>query len=76
MSHITIHSEECKGCRLCIDVCKKDCLHIGSNINKIGYQYIEFLSDTCTACGNCYYACPELGAITVIKDDKKAKENE
>ena len=73
MNHIIINSEECKGCRLCIESCPKDCLMIGSNINTIGYQYAEFQSEKCTACGICYYVCQELGAITVIKEDKEKK---
>ncbi len=76
MNHVIIQAEECKGCRLCIDSCKKDCLMISSKINKIGYQYVEFQSEKCTACGNCYYVCPELGAVTVMKEDKEAKPDE
>lgn len=78
MNRVEINSEECKGCRLCVEDCKKNCLIIGSNINKIGYQYAVFKGNDCTACGICYYVCPELGAITVIKEDndKKAEQNE
>lgn len=76
MNHVIINSEECKGCRLCIESCPKDCLMICSNINTIGYQYAEFQSEHCTACGICYYVCPELGAITVIKEDKETKQKE
>ncbi len=76
MNHVIINSEECKGCRLCIESCPKDCLMIGSNINKIGYQYADFQSKHCTACGICYYVCPEPGAITVIKEYEATKEKE
>ncbi|MBN2188411.1 MAG: 4Fe-4S binding protein [Chitinispirillaceae bacterium] len=68
MNYITIDHEECKGCRLCVEFCPKKCIVIGSNINKIGYQYAEFQSGKCTACGICYYVCPEPGTITVVAD--------
>jgi len=76
MNHVIINPDECKGCRLCVEACPKGCLLIGSTINKIGYQYAEFRGGNCTACGICYYQCPELGTITVIKDDKGAMNDE
>ncbi len=69
-SFVEIESSECKGCRLCIEVCPKSCLVIGSSINKIGYQYARFEQKGCTACAFCFYICPEPGAITVYKEDK------
>jgi NAD-dependent dihydropyrimidine dehydrogenase PreA subunit len=44
---------------------------IGSDINTAGYQYAGFKSDTCTACGICYYICPEPEALTVVQGDKE-----
>jgi NAD-dependent dihydropyrimidine dehydrogenase PreA subunit len=44
---------------------------MGSEINAHGYQPAKFDRSTCTACGLCFYICPEPGAITVIKADKK-----
>lgn len=75
-NYVKINSEECKGCRLCEDACPNECLSMGSNINKMGYQYIEFKKEKCVACGICYYVCPEFGAITVIKEVKEVKDNE
>jgi NAD-dependent dihydropyrimidine dehydrogenase PreA subunit len=72
MSHISIEPEECKGCRLCVEFCPKKCIAIGSSINKMGYQYAEFRSTQCTACGICYYVCPEPGAITVHAEKETA----
>ena len=76
MNRIYINPEECKGCRLCAESCPKGCIQICSDINKIGYQYAEFRGGNCTACGICYYVCPELGTITVYKEDKEAVNNE
>ena len=65
---VKIEPSECKGCRLCVETCPKKCMSIGSEVNNIGYQYARFDEDKgCTACGLCFYVCPELGAITVYK---------
>jgi len=64
-----IEPDLCKGCRLCVEVCPRDCLQMGTEINRLGYQYARFVNYTCTACGMCFYACPEPGAITVYRDE-------
>jgi len=69
-SLVVIEPSECKGCRLCVESCPKECIVIGSEINGIGYQYARYTGRGCTACGICYYVCPEPGAITVIRGDK------
>ncbi|MCU0610147.1 MAG: 4Fe-4S dicluster domain-containing protein [Chitinispirillaceae bacterium] len=73
---VTIAREECKGCHLCVKSCPRGCIVIGSNFNRVGYQYAEFKSDGCLACGICYYVCPEPNGITVHSKKKKAAENE
>ena len=69
-NHVVVEAAECKGCRLCVEACPRECLVIGSDINAQGYQHAKYAKDTCTACGLCYYVCPEPGAITVIKADR------
>ena len=74
MSYVILNPDECKGCRLCIEACSRHCLSIGSGINRLGYQYALFEQRKCTACGMCYYACPEPGTITVVKEDQEEKK--
>lgn len=69
-NHVIIEASECKGCRLCVESCPRECLVIGSEINAQGYQHARFANPRCIACGTCYYVCPEPGAITVIKADR------
>lgn len=68
---VKIKPNECKGCKVCVQTCPKGCLSIGSDINKIGYQYAKFEQRGCIACGLCFYVCPEPGAITVYKDEEE-----
>jgi NAD-dependent dihydropyrimidine dehydrogenase PreA subunit len=70
-NHIVIEPSECKGCRLCVETCPKECIVIGSDINVLGYQHARFARAECTACGLCWYVCPEPGAITVVKAESR-----
>lgn len=71
-NHAEIEQQLCKGCRLCIEFCPRQCLGLGSEINNLGYQYARFVNPQCTACGFCYYICPEPGAVKVFKADAHA----
>lgn len=66
---VTIEADLCKGCRVCVESCPRHCLALGSKLNRLGYQYARFDSHGCTACGLCFYSCPEPGAITVFKKE-------
>jgi ferredoxin len=74
MNRITIVEQDCKGCRICVKRCPKGCISMSSNLNKAGYPYAEFKSEECTACGICYYVCPELGTLTVHQEKKDPDE--
>jgi NAD-dependent dihydropyrimidine dehydrogenase PreA subunit len=42
-------------------------LRISGELNRHGYHPAEYIGAGCTACGICYYVCPEPGAITVLR---------
>ena len=65
---IVIEESQCKGCNVCAESCPKACIGRSTEINQLGYFYALFASSDCTACGLCFYVCPEPGAITVYKD--------
>lgn len=69
---VEIDADECKGCLLCVSVCPPHVLEALSDLNKQGYHPVAYKGAGCTACGNCFYACPEPGAITVFKLVKTA----
>ncbi len=71
---IEIKSTQCKGCAVCVSACPKKCIQMSETLNAAGYPAAEFVQNGCTACGFCFYACPEMGTITVFQKDIPAKD--
>ncbi|MBI3668514.1 MAG: ferredoxin family protein [Acidobacteria bacterium] len=65
--YVTIDTEECKGCGLCLEACPPRCLEFEPELNAYGVRPARYLGRGCTGCGICFYACPEPGAITVYR---------
>lgn len=71
---VAVNVEECKGCKLCVEACPVDVLHLADGFNTHGYSPAEYSGEGCTGCGVCFYACPEPGAITVYKNWAEAQQ--
>ncbi|MBT4520326.1 MAG: ferredoxin [Halieaceae bacterium] len=56
---VNIATERCKGCELCIPVCKPEVLRMSTNRNKLGMRYPELLPG-CTGCTACLLMCPDF----------------
>jgi len=69
---VEIDVNQCKGCALCIENCPPKVLSLSIAYNRLGYQYAEYKGQGCSGCEACFYACPEPGAITIIKEKKRA----
>ena len=55
-----IDSIDCTKCGRCIDVCPKDCIHFGTEIDPAtGLTPVVLDLDLCNSCGLCTVACPE-----------------
>lgn len=68
---IRVHTENCKGCELCITACPQGSLGLSDRINARGYRYAVLVQDNCTGCVNCALVCPDA-AITVYRQPKLA----
>ena len=64
---LRIDEEECKGCGLCIEACLPKVISLSVRLNHFGYRTALYAGSGCTACGICFMACPEPGAITVLR---------
>ncbi len=57
---IKIDREKCKGCELCLSVCKKNVFRISEKFNKMGYRFAEVVNEeNCTGCASCAIICPD-----------------
>lgn len=60
---ITIPKERCKGCGLCVYVCKKDVLKMSEEeeTNEKSYRFAKVVNqESCTGCINCCTVCPDV----------------
>ncbi len=64
---VTIDTEECKGCGVCVDACPPKCLELLPGLNAYGVHPARYTGEKCSGCGICFYVCPEPGAITVYR---------
>lgn len=69
MIKITIQTDSCKGCGLCVDTCPKKLLRISpKTINKNGHHPTEIIDESaCVGCASCAMMCPDC----VIKIEKE-----
>ncbi len=62
--HVTIASELCKGCELCVLACPSGNLSLSDQLNRNGYHPAVFKYEgshgPCSACGICYWVCPDF----------------
>jgi len=67
LAHVVIHTEQCKGCELCIDACNRGALGLSETANSKGYlpSYLS-APERCNGCTLCAIVCPDV-AITVYK---------
>lgn len=72
---ISVQTEQCKGCELCIVACPQDAIGLSKDINKQGYHYAVLIEDVCTGCTSCALVCPDA-VITVYRENKKKNKKE
>ena len=65
--YMEVDAELCKGCLMCIGVCPKKVIEQSKKLNSASYHPVYYVGQGCLGCGMCFYACPEPGAIRVVK---------
>lgn len=66
---VTVASQRCKGCGLCIAACPQHVLAFGDGLNAQGYHPVELLDSLhgCTGCALCALVCPDV-VFTVYRE--------
>ncbi len=65
-SEIEIDEGLCKGCDICVKLCRRGALQPGNEPNEMGHFPPIAKKELCNGCGVCELYCPDL-AITVWK---------
>ena len=74
MNRVTIRTDRCKGCGLCIEACPKKILRFADTLNVEGVKPAEvFEPEKCIACAFCATMCPDC-AIKVEKNVQKGRK--
>jgi 2-oxoglutarate ferredoxin oxidoreductase subunit delta len=68
---VTLEVDRCKGCALCVDVCRPGILQMSTTaFNAKGYRPIEVTDmDLCTGCNVCAITCPDV-VFTVYRQKR------
>ncbi|MBR3304286.1 MAG: 4Fe-4S binding protein [Christensenellaceae bacterium] len=62
MAKLTIRTDSCKGCGLCVDACPKKILRLSETaLNVGGYHPVEVTDESqCIGCASCAVRCPDV----------------
>lgn len=51
---VTIDSEECNGCGVCVDACPPKCFLLLPDMNVYGVHPAHYTGENCSLCGICF----------------------
>ncbi|MBP5643443.1 MAG: 4Fe-4S binding protein [Bacteroidales bacterium] len=64
---ISVDTERCKGCGVCVVNCPMGVISLAKEVNGKGYNYAYMAEpDKCIGCASCGIVCPD-GVISVYK---------
>lgn len=68
---VSIDTQRCKGCSLCVAVCPQKVLDLSKDPNAKGYYFAQQVNpEKCTGCAMCAQMCPDV-AIRVFRETSK-----
>ena len=71
---VVVDAERCKGCSLCVVTCPQKSMSLAPSFNRNGFHPAVFRyhgeKGDCTACGICYWVCPDY-AIAEVRSLKR-----
>ena len=61
MPKVTIQTQRCKGCELCVEACPQGVIIMSKSLNDKGVRYAQPARlEDCTGCALCAIMCPEV----------------
>ncbi|MEI6632777.1 MAG: ferredoxin family protein [Chlamydiota bacterium] len=61
MAKVTIDTQRCKGCELCVESCPQGVIAMSKSLNDKGVHFAQPARlEDCTGCGLCAVMCPEV----------------
>ena len=74
MNSVRILKHYCKGCGLCVSVCRTDALRMSDDVTPAGFHVAEVVDVAgCTGCANCAVICPDAAVEIVIEEKERAQ---
>ena len=69
-----IDRDRCKGCGLCVAVCRKKVLQISDEVNTKGYFPVyQAHPENCVFCATCCIMCPDVALTITEATDEMAE---
>ncbi|TFG26956.1 MAG: ferredoxin family protein [Promethearchaeota archaeon] len=74
---VVINSEQCDGCKICIEFCPKELLKESEEANSRMLHYVEIVnSEDCLGCKQCERLCPTTSIFIYEIDLQEGEINE
>jgi 2-oxoglutarate ferredoxin oxidoreductase subunit delta len=74
---VIIDSEQCDGCKICVEFCPKEILKESEDTNSRMLHYVEKINlEECLGCRQCERLCPTTSIFIQETDREEGADNE